>query len=127
MNHLDESLRRRGGRSMRHLMSTLIRIQFSPCYLDSKIPESCRGSGDISRLQDVIRLGNLDDCLMPQETTAKRSHNFYIDKCFVFTVYVRTSLCLTHVSSADLTFATAKQLILYIKKGISSIDLFSSR
>lgn len=112
---------------MRHLMSTLIRIQFSPCYLDSKIPESCRGSGDISRLQDVIRLGNLDDCLMPQETTAKRSHNFYIDKCFVFTVYVRTSLCLTHVSSADLTFATAKQLILYIKKGISSIDLFSSR
>lgn len=97
-------------------MSTLIRIQFSPCYLDSKIPESCRGSGDISRLQDVIRLGNLDDCLMPQETTAKRSQNFYIDKCFVFTVYVRTSLCLTHVSSAGLTFATAKQLILYIKK-----------
>lgn len=88
-------------------MSTLIRIQFSPCYLDSKIPESCRGSGDISRLQDVIRLGNLDDCLMPQETTAKKSHNFYIDKCFVFTVYVRITLFLIRVSSADLTFANS--------------------
>lgn len=58
---------------MRHLMSTLIRIQFSPLYLDFEIPESCRGSGDSSRLQDVIRLGNISDCLMPKKTTEKRS------------------------------------------------------
>lgn len=56
---------------MRHLMSTLIRIQFSPRYLDFEIPESCRASRDGSRLQDVIRLGNLGNCLMPQKTTAK--------------------------------------------------------
>lgn len=53
-------------------MSTLIRIQFSPRYLDFEIPESCRGSGDSSQLQDVIRLGNLDDCSMPQKTTVKK-------------------------------------------------------
>lgn len=57
---------------MRHLMSTLIRIQFSLRYLDFEIPESCRGSGDSSQLQDVIRLGNLDDCSMPQKTTVKK-------------------------------------------------------
>lgn len=51
---------------MRHLMSTLIRIQFGLCYLDFKIVDFCRGSGDSSQLQHVIRLGNFWDCLIPQ-------------------------------------------------------------
>lgn len=59
-------------------MSTLIRLQFSPCYLDSEIPESCRGGGYISQLQDVVGLGNLDYCLMSQKTIAKRSFITFI-------------------------------------------------
>lgn len=54
-------------------MSTLIRIQFGLRYLDFEIPESCRGSGDSSRLQDVIRLDNFCNCLMPEKRMAKRS------------------------------------------------------
>lgn len=94
---------------MRHLMSTLIRLQFSPCYLDSEIPESCRGGGYISQLQDVVGLGNLDYCLMSQKTIAKRSF-------ITFILVKHTTQFLVLVSSAKLTFSTAMQLILYIKR-----------
>lgn len=57
-------------------MSTLIRIQFSPRYLDFEIPESCRGSGDGSQLQDVIRLGNLGDCWFATENNCEELMTF---------------------------------------------------
>lgn len=75
---------------MRHLMSTLIRIQFALCYLDFEILESCRGSGDSSQLQDVIRLGNIGNCLMPPKTMAKSLNNSYLVKSLVYPVYVYT-------------------------------------
>lgn len=85
-----------GERSMRHLMSTLIRIQFSPRYLDFEILESCRGNGDRSRLQDVIRLGNL--AWYYTKTTAVSSYKL-LPQCTLHAVYVpckvfwRCSLC----------------------------------
>lgn len=48
MNHLDERPRRRGKRGAKHLVSTLITIQFSPCYLDSEILEPCTAGGEVS-------------------------------------------------------------------------------
>lgn len=77
MNHLDESPRRREEKSTRHLMSTLIRIQFRRVTLTLKNPQSWRDGGDISRLQDVIRLGNPDDRLMPLETAWKRRSELF--------------------------------------------------
>lgn len=79
-------------------MSTLIRIQFSPRYLDFEIPESCRGSGDSSRLQDVMRLDNLDDCSMPQKAAARGVNNFYLINCCVRTVCVHIQQFLVCVS-----------------------------
>ena len=92
-------------------MSTLIRIQFGPCYLDFEIQESCRGSGDVSRLQDVIRLGNLSDFLDATENNGEDELiTFAFSKFFGCALYVHTQRWLQNASSADPEFATAMQL-----------------